>query len=110
LAVLSVPITLDKERNLKFGFSAMMALEKQLSGKSFMDIINEIQTKPTITLMINVVWAGLLHEDKTLTPEKVAKILDSSDVEDLLGVISKAMDISQKKNSTEGNAVAGEAE
>jgi hypothetical protein len=108
MAVLSVPIKLDKERNLRFGFAAMMALEKELKGKSFFEISKEMQEKPTITLLIHLVWAGLIHEEKTLTPEKVAKILDNSDFEDLLGKVNEAVGLSQKQVDNQGNAEAGE--
>lgn len=110
MAVLSVPIILDKERNLRFGFAAMMVLEKQFPGKSFLDIIKEIQEKPTITMLVHIIWAGLIHEDKSLTPDKVAKILDNSDFEDLLGKVNEALAISQKKVDDQGNAEAGGVE
>jgi hypothetical protein len=109
MAVLSVPIKLDKERNLKFGFAAMMALEKELEGKSFFEIVKEVQTKPTITLMVHLVWAGLIHEEKSLTVERVTKILDNSDFEDLIGKINEAVGLSLKEDDDQGNASAGEA-
>jgi len=109
MAVLSVPIKLDKERNLKFGFAAMMALEKELKGKSFFEIVKEIQNKPTITLMVHLVWAGLIHEEKSLTVERVTKILDNSDFEDLIGKINEAVGLSLKEDDDQGNASAGEA-
>jgi hypothetical protein len=106
MAVLSVPIKLDKERNLKLGFSAMIALEKLFPGKSFFDLMSEYQNKPTISMVVNIVYAGLIHEDGKLTPDKVAKLLDDSELEDLLGIINKAFETSQGPEL--GNAEAGE--
>lgn len=91
MAVFSVPIQLDKKRNLKYGIEAMMKLEELYPGKGFMDIIGLLQEKPTITLIVNVLCAGLSHEDDTLTPKKLAKILDDADIEDLIGIINKAI-------------------
>jgi hypothetical protein len=42
-------------------------------------------------MLINVLCAGLAHEDESITSKKLAKILDDSDFEDLIGTISKAI-------------------
>ncbi|HYH05383.1 MAG TPA: hypothetical protein VEC37_19995 [Bacillota bacterium] len=106
MAVLSVPIMLDKERKLKFGYGAMIAIE-DLTGDGFLDVIQELQEKPRIKTVRNILWAGLIHEDKTLTPDQVTEILDNCELDNLLGKLNEAIGLSQGGN--EGNDTAGEA-
>lgn len=106
MAVLSVPIMLDKERHLKFGFGAMIALE-DLTGKTFFEIIQELQDLENIkvTKIRDIMWAALLHEDKGLTLDQTTEILDQGQVMDLVGKLMEAVELAMGGN--EGNALAG---
>jgi hypothetical protein len=64
-------IMLDKERTLKFGVRAFIAMEKAL-GKPLAKFDYE-QTE-TIYVML---YGGLVHEDKSLTVDKVIDIVEA---------------------------------
>jgi hypothetical protein len=106
MAVLSVPITLDKQRNLKFGFRAMIALE-DLTGKTFFEIIQDLQDLENVKIskIRDIIWAALIHEDKELTLEQTTDILDQGNCMDLVGKLMEA--VSLALGETEGNAQAG---
>ena len=71
-----IEIELDKPRNLLFDLNAMAAYEKE-TGKNFLDLPGE---KVSATLLRVVLWAGLIHEDKTLTLEKVGAMMDAENM------------------------------
>jgi len=66
------PIQLDKSRNFKYGMKALSLIEKRLK-KPFAKISLDDLTVEEIAVFI---WAGLVHEDNTLTPEKVMDLVD----------------------------------
>jgi len=109
MAVLSVPITLDKQRNLKFGFRAMIALE-DLTGKAFFEIIQDLQDLENVKIskIRDVIWAALIHEDKELTLEQTTDILDQGNCMDLVGKLMEAVNLAL--DEPEGNAQAGATE
>ena len=68
----SVVVQLDKVRNLRYGMNALVTIE-ELTGKSITKIdLSDISMKDLRTIL----FAGLYHEDKDLTPEKVGDLLD----------------------------------
>jgi len=84
-----VPIELDKTRNLRYGMVALMKLEKKL-GKPFAKI--DFENEMTYEEIAAVIWAGLVHEDAELTPEKVAQLIDDySDIPTALAAMGDAM-------------------
>ena len=92
-----IPIQLDKERHLKFDLNAFAELE-DIYG----DINNafEAMQKGSIKAIRAMLWAGLVHEDKTLTIEQVGSMIDMSNINDVISAISKA--ISEALPQTEG--------
>ena len=66
------PIQLDKMRNFKYGMKALHLIEKKL-GKPIAKIDMENLTMEDAATLI---WAGLQHEDKDLTPDKVMDLVD----------------------------------
>lgn len=79
-----IPIKLDKMRNFRYGMKAISLMEKKL-GKPAAKINFEEMTMEEVA---TVVWAGLAHEDKELTPDKVMDIID--DHADITTVITAA--------------------
>ena len=77
--VKTVPIELDKKRNLLYTMEAF---------SEFMDAtgINLLQQNLTEEMFANpktmsaFIWAGLLHEDETLTIKQVARMLTPDDI------------------------------
>jgi uncharacterized protein YlxP (DUF503 family) len=63
---------LDKARNLRFTTRALATIEKKLNIK----ITKLDQNEIGINEIMVILWAGLQHEDQTLTVEKVMDLID----------------------------------
>lgn len=67
-----VTINLDKPRTLRYGINALVKVE-DLTGKSITALdLSHVGIKD----LLIIVYAGLCHEDKTLTLEKVGDLID----------------------------------
>lgn len=64
-------LMMDKARNLKFGFNALIELEDAL-GKPIAEIGDGFRMKDFRT----VLFYGLKHEDSSLTLEEVGNLMD----------------------------------
>ena len=81
------PIQLDKSRNFRYGMKAISLIEKKLK-KPVAKIDMENLTMEDVAIMI---WAGLQHEDKDLTPDKVMDLVDDhSDISTVIQVMGEA--------------------
>jgi len=69
------PIELDKTRNFKYGMRAIDLIEKKY-GKPIMEIDGINNGMLTMEDYATLIWAGLSHEDKELTIEKVMDLVD----------------------------------
>lgn len=84
-----ISFELDKTRNLRYGMQALIKIEERL-GKSFAKIDFESDMKYSDLAII--IWAGLEHEDKDLTIDKVTELIDEySDIQTALTKMSEAM-------------------
>jgi hypothetical protein len=83
-----VTIELDKPRTLRYGMNALIKIE-ELTGKNLTKLdLDNISVKDLRT----IVYAGLFHEDKELTPEKCADLIDEySDITTVAGKLGEAM-------------------
>lgn len=83
-----VTIELDKPRTLRYGMNALIKIE-ELTGKNLTKLdLDNISVKDLRT----IVYAGLFHEDKELTPEKCADLIDEySDIGAVAGKLGEAM-------------------
>lgn len=82
------PIELDKPRNFKFGMRALSLIEKKLKLKIAYFNPEELTIEQTAI----VIWAGLQHEDKDLTPDKVLDLIDEhSSYTETMVALSKAL-------------------
>jgi hypothetical protein len=80
-------INLDKARNLKYGMRAIDLIEKKFK-KPVMQIEGLQSGVLSMDDYATLIWAGLVHEDKDLTPEKVMDLIDEHSS---LTVVSKEM-------------------
>lgn len=81
------PIQLDKSRNFRYGMKAISLIEKKLKTSIAKMNFDELSMEDTAT----VIWAGLVHEDKGLTPDKVMDLVDEhSDIQTVLEVMGEA--------------------
>jgi len=81
MPVKSVPIQLDKRRQLRFDFNAFSALQREC-GISFMDLQKfvNLAAEPGMLLPLyelrGFIWAGLLDESPDITLKEVGNLLD----------------------------------
>lgn len=99
-----VPIQLDKVRNLRFGMKALSKIEDVL-GKPLAKIDMNAMTQRELATFI---WAGLEHEDTSLTPESVMDLIDDySDIQTVAGVLGKAIQEGMGKSVGHPGEAAG---
>lgn len=67
-----VTIDLDKSRNFRYGMKAISQIEKKLKKPISKIDFETLTMEETAT----IIWAGLEHEDKNLTPNKVMDLID----------------------------------
>lgn len=81
-------IQLDKSRNLRYGMKALHLIEKTL-GKTMSKFDFDDLSQYDIAVFV---WAGLVHEDATLSPELVMDIIDDhASIEHVVEAMSKAL-------------------
>lgn len=84
---MSNTINLDKVRTFKYGMRAIDTLEKKLKtpvAKLDMDNL-------TMEQLATVLWAGLVHEDRNLTPDGVIDLIDEySSIGEIASVMGEA--------------------
>jgi len=86
-----IPITLDKDRTLLYDFNAFIELEEIYGdiNKAFKGL-EQLKMKP----IRDMIWAGLIHEDESLTPKQVGKMLSMANLEEVALKITEALGIS----------------
>lgn len=84
----SVTLELDKPRGLRFGLNALVRVEEMI-GKPISKLdLDNISVKD----MRTIIYAGLYHEDKNLTPERVGELIDDfSDINTVAEKLGEAM-------------------
>ena len=88
----SVPVELGgKTRHLRFSFNALVALEDEL-GIPISEIGDVLSGSVKLRDLRSLIWAGLLHEDKTLSTEDVGEWLDFSILEVVAGKLRDAFE------------------
>jgi len=72
-----IPVEFDKPRQLFFDLAAIRDLEAALGGQPLGTIVNQQLSNLGINATVNALWAGLKHEDRSLTPNLVTKRLET---------------------------------
>lgn len=106
-----VTVQFDKPRRLYFNLRALRALDRQMGEVGIAKALELLRALNFQTLE-RVLWAGLLHEEPTLTVNLVAKRLDTftdggGDTTELFRASYRALNNSGVfggKDETEGNA------
>jgi hypothetical protein len=82
-----VQVTLtDGEHELRYSNRALMAIER-VTGLD----VNAVAQGPRLTALVTLVWAGLLHEERGLSVDDVADLIDLSEAAELGEVVGKAV-------------------
>ena len=93
-----VLVNLDKPRKLRYTTNALVMLEESL-GKPIGEIMNNFANGLYGFKDIrNLLWAGLLDEDSSLTPEDAGNLIDEA--EDFADVVSKIGEALQESFGT----------
>ena len=94
------PIKLDKVRNLRYSMRALSIIEKSF-GKPLAKID---WNNMMIDELITVLWAGLVHEDKELTKERLFDIIEELELnyDDLQNAITGGLNDSYGDNEGQG--------
>lgn len=83
-----VTINLDKERHLYFTLNSLELIE-EMTGTS-VDKIGEHMNMKTLKV---IVFAGLVHEDKTLTVEEVGDMIGVEKIEEVSKAVAEAFKV-----------------
>jgi hypothetical protein len=80
LVVKPVRIKLDKWRTLSYSYEAHAALQKvtgrnMLEPEAWEQIIEEVSKKFNPVMLLQVIWAGLVSEDESLSMEDVKRLI-----------------------------------
>lgn len=94
-------IKLDEIRNFRFGMKAIALIEKELDKSvSELDFDNMRMQDAAV-----IMWAGLVHEDKELTPDKVMELVDDhSDIKTAFEKMAEAFQEAFGADEDEKNA------
>ena len=82
-----VKIELDKERNLYFTLNSLEIIE-ELTGKT----MDKLSDGISVSMLKAVVYAGLVHEDKSLTVDAVGEMIGFEDVPNITEALGKAFE------------------
>lgn len=83
-----IAIELDKERHLRFDLNAYAAFEKETGVEMF-----DLEGKFSATVIRALLWASLLHEEKTLTLEQVGAMVHAGNMVYVQQQINKAYEL-----------------
>ena len=83
------PIKLDKTRNFRYGMKALNLIEKKFNKNIASIDFENLTIEETMT----IIWAGLVHEDKDLTPEALIDIIANNGIklETIVTAMSEAL-------------------
>jgi len=73
---MSVRIEFDKPRELRFDLRAIQDLERATGGQPLGQVVTNL-SQIGISTLVAALWAGLKHEDKSLTPNLITKMLET---------------------------------
>lgn len=97
-----VLIELDKPRRLRYGMNALVLIE-EVTGKTLSEMLknknnlegDEQGVEFSFKDVRTIIYAGLSHEDKDLTPEIVGELIDEyGDLEEITTKMGEAFEIS----------------
>ena len=99
-----VQLMLDKPRNLVYDLNAFAELEEQFGT---IEKAMEALEGGKIKAVISILWAGLVHEDETLTPKQVGSIIGLTDLQEVADALGKAISSAMPEVPADGEAAEG---
>lgn len=95
-----IKIDLDKKRELHYGGLAMEAIE-ETTGRSFIEVFDELQDNPSATTVHTLLWAGMLHADEEVDRKDVVKMIGLGDYQEIVEKIGSAFQKSMNGGTRE---------
>lgn len=89
-----VKVMLDRERSLVYDLNAFAALEEEYGD---VDKALDAFAKGSIKAVRAILWAGLIHEDETLKPVDVGRMITLQDLASIAQSINEAVALSMPK-------------
>lgn len=86
--VKKVPVQLDKERHLVYDMNAFCELEERFG--TLQQAMEELQ-KGSLKAIRTALWAGLVHEDESLTEKQVGAMIGVVDLQDVAKKMAEAI-------------------
>lgn len=83
-----IEVQLDKTRHLRYTLGSFAYLEETYGD---IDTAFNAMEKGSMTAIIDIIYAGLIHEDDTLTKKQVSHMIDMDNMNDIVEQITKAM-------------------
>ena len=83
-----IQIELDKKRNLRYTLGAFAYLEETYGN---IDKAFEKMEQGSMMAIIDIIYAGLIHEDANLTKHQVSHMIDIANMNEIVEQITKAM-------------------
>lgn len=87
----TVPITLDKRRNMLIDFNALALIEER-TGRSIMEA--NVWSSMKVGEIRLVLWAALTHEDEAITEEHVGSLVSVAAIPYVVSKVSQAFQLS----------------
>jgi len=78
----------NETKHLHYDLNAFAELEELYDS---IDVAMDALSKGSLKAVINVLWAGLIHENETLTQKDVGKMFDLSQMQEIGELINKAI-------------------
>lgn len=88
IRVKPVKIVLDKERTLLFDLNAFACLEEEYGS---VDEALDALAKGKVKALRAILWAGLIHEDESLTVKDVGKLLTLAELQRVAEAVNEAL-------------------
>ena len=89
-----VSIMLDKKRTIRFTLNALAEIEDALG----VPLSQLSEVKLGVKTVRTMLWAGLLHEDETLTERQVGNWVDFENLEEVQTKVTEAFGMAMAKN------------
>ena len=94
----SILIELDRPRNIRLNTNALVKVEEILNRP-----ISEFGTSFGMTEIRAMLWAGLLHEDKSITLDSVGDLIDEAGLEYVTEKVGEAINVAMGIKSEEAD-------
>ena len=85
---IAIPLSLDKPRTVKFDLNAFAELEDKYGS---MEKAFSAMQSGSIKAARTLLWAGLLHEDETLTERQVGGMVTLENLGTVMDILSAAL-------------------